>query len=508
MTIRRLRVSKALLGAAIFALAAGYLWWIAGDILEVAGDEGIYLEGGRRIVLGQQPYRDFFVLTGPLTFWIEAILAGFSGMNLPVMRLPLILDAAFLAWAVFWFTSRYINAVYSAGTALAFLVYESRIRLLNVNHRWDSGALATAAIMAALVAQRPGRRALWVLSGALSAAAAWATPSFLIVTLPLLLWSGRQSVRSALALVGGGMLITTTAALYLHSHGALLAMFESLRWTSANYTAANRVTYGSVWAGAAPDVAIWRYLMVTTMEMVPAVLPLAALAGWAWFWRAKDNRADASEILPLVAATAALTLAAWPRWTADTLLHTMAIPWFLCAVLFYRLATPRQRFWCCGAVLLIAATSLAGKVIAPLNYWPRETRVGRLRDPDREGELLEVLERRVQPGESLFSFPYLPSAYFYLNARNPTRYTFLQPGMMNQEDERRAIEELWADPPRWVIYEKFPAEAVFKIWPGSDPARIPMAAMNGYLTEHYRQVDEVTSPGGHVMVMQRVSPNP
>src|ERR1039457_6649650 len=92
---------KALVGAAVFALAFVYLYWIAGDILRTAGDEGVYIEGGRRVALGQLPYRDFFVLTGPLTFWVQGLLARLSGMNLVAMRLVVVFDAAFLAWAVF-----------------------------------------------------------------------------------------------------------------------------------------------------------------------------------------------------------------------------------------------------------------------------------------------------------------------------------------------------------------------------------------------------------------------
>jgi hypothetical protein len=119
------RVPKPLLGIAIFAPAFIYLYWIAGDLLELSGDEGIYLEGGRRIAMGQVPYRDFFVWTGPLTFWIEGVLAHWSGMSLPWMRLPMILDIAFPAWAVYRLTSRYTSPV---GSAFAFLAYESRLR--------------------------------------------------------------------------------------------------------------------------------------------------------------------------------------------------------------------------------------------------------------------------------------------------------------------------------------------------------------------------------------------
>ncbi|MGA3015620.1 MAG: hypothetical protein ABSF62_00780 [Bryobacteraceae bacterium] len=497
---------KPLVGAAVFTLAFLYLYWIAGDILRMAGDEGIYLEGGRRIALGQQPYRDFFAFTGPLTFWMEGALACWSGMRLAVMRLPLILDTAFLAWAVFWLTSRYAGALYSAGTALAFLAYESRIRLLNVNHRWDSSALAMAAIATALAAQRTGRRGLWAASGFLVAAAAWATPSMLVVALPLLFWCGRRGLGSVLAFLGGGALAAGAATIYLQACHALVPMIQSMQWAGANYTAPNRMPYGSiVWDGAKAaglGTMGWSYILTSIYALVPAILPPTALLGWAWHLRGSRNRGEAAEMLPLLAAVVALVFSAWPRWTSNALLYTVALSWFLCALLFYRLTAPRQRFWLCGAVLLASVGSLAAKSMAPLDFLPLETRVGTLRAPADESEFLAALERWIQPGDSLFSFPYLASVYYFLNARNPTRYTFLQPGMMTPEDERRALAELAAAPPRWVIYESWPPQAALKMWPGSNPARIPMDAMNAYLREHYQPVETVTGPWGRVVVME------
>src|SRR5580704_17117620 len=103
--VRDWNEQKPLVGAMLFGLAILYLYWIAGDVLRIAGDEGIYLEGGRRVALGQQPYRDFFAFTGPLTFWMGGALASWGGLNLAFMRLPAMVDAAFLAWVVYWFTS-------------------------------------------------------------------------------------------------------------------------------------------------------------------------------------------------------------------------------------------------------------------------------------------------------------------------------------------------------------------------------------------------------------------
>jgi hypothetical protein len=492
---------RELAGIVFGLLALLYLYWIAHDLLSTAGDEGIYLEGGRRVALGQQPYRDFFVLTGPLTFWLEGILAKAGGMRLDIMRLPVIVEAAFLAWAVYRFLSRYAGVLYSAGAAFAFLACESRLRLLNVNHRWDSAALATGAAVAALEAYRRDRAGPWAVCGALTAAAALATPSMLVLALPFVIWCALAGFRRVLAFAAGGGLVAVSAAIYLQSHHALLPMLGCLRWTASNYASPNRIAYGSFSFASAP-ANIWSYTLAFLWEVIPAAAPVAALVGWMCWWRIRNQRPE-PEILALSAVAAALVFSAWPRWSPDALLHTMSVSWFLSALLLYRATTARQRFWVCGVAIVLSAASVIVKSFAPLDSLPCETRVGTLRDPGGECEYLAGLERWAQPGDSLFSFPYMPSLYYFLNARNPSRYSFLQPGMMTSADENQALEEVRTNPPRWVIYEDFPTEAVMAIWPGSDPARIPMPYLNAYIASHYTTVDRVAGPWGRVAVMER-----
>ncbi len=45
-------------------------------------DEGIYVDGARRILAGQVPYRDFFIVMGPGTFWLQALALRALGMTL------------------------------------------------------------------------------------------------------------------------------------------------------------------------------------------------------------------------------------------------------------------------------------------------------------------------------------------------------------------------------------------------------------------------------------------
>lgn len=504
------RRPRILLGLAVFAISFAYVWWIAGDLFSLGVDEGIYLEGGRRVAAGQVVYRDFFVLTGPLTFWTEGGLARWGGTDIPLLRLPMLLDVAFLAWAVYWLAAQFESQWFAAGLALVFLAFESRPHLLVVKHRWDSAALATAAVLAAVAADRRGSRSLWLLSGALGAAAAWATPSVAWVAVPLLLWAARRGLAPALAWLAGGAAVTAAAAGYLASNHALGPMIEALRWTAANYTQANSVPYGA--PGPLPDAARvavsgwWHQaarLAASAFASLPAVLPAAALGGWAWrLWKRREA-AETRAIVPLLAVTLALVFSAWPRWSSLQLLFVAAIPFTLCGILLHRWMDARRRPALYAAFLLLAALAGFQKIAAAFDYSGFSTRAGWMRGTPEDVEFLEPFERRIQPGDSLFVFPYLPVLYPLLDAHNPTRYLYLQPGMMTAGDEREAIAEVEAGRPRWVVMEELPRESILEVWPRSEPSRIPMEAMHRYLRTHYREVEQVNGKWGAMNILER-----
>jgi hypothetical protein len=120
-----------------------------------------------------------------------------------------------------------------------------------------------------------------------------------------------------------------------------------------------------------------------------------------------------------------------------------------------------------------------------------------------DAEFLEPFERRIQPGDSLFVFPYLPGLYPLLDAHNPTRYLYLQPGMMTAGDERQAIAEVEAGRPRWVVLADISRETVLAAWPRSDPSRIAMEAMHQYLRTHYREVEQINGKWGAMKILER-----
>jgi len=276
-------------------------------------------------------------------------------------------------------------------------------------------------------------------------------------------------------------------------------MIEAMRWTAANYTRANAVSYGFQMAAGSAATFLGRLY-----EAVPAILPpmAVALAGWAW-WRSRGSAAFPKSALPLLAAGLALTLSAWPRWSSLQLIFVSAIPFTLCGIFLNRAFGSRWRPCFYAAMLVCAGVSGAFKAAGAYTNQEFVTRAGFMSGSSEDVEFLEPFERRISTGDTLFVFPYLPALYTLLDARNPTRYSFLQPGMMTAEDERRAIAELDAGRPRWVVLADILPQTVLAFWPGSDPARIPMRAMHEYIQAHYRQVEQVNGKWGAMSILER-----
>ena len=101
-------------------------------------------------------------------------------------------------------------------------------------------------------------------------------------------------------------------------------------------------------------------------------------------------------------------------------------------------------------------------------------------------------------------YPYLPVAYFLTLRKNPTRYSYLKPGMMSDSDEATALAELQAAPPPRVLYYDLSTTLILKLWPHSDPSRLRMLRLEEYLARNYRKTDQVLYRGMPLQVLERV----
>jgi len=131
----------------VFALAASVLFLLCANRLTLNADEGIYLDGALRVMHGQAPYRDFFVHTGPGSYWLYAGVFRLFGATLSHARVPVICEIAAIAAAVFFLTANLTS--YAFGLAITFVVFAFETRdlgMIALNHRWDSSSMAFLAV--------------------------------------------------------------------------------------------------------------------------------------------------------------------------------------------------------------------------------------------------------------------------------------------------------------------------------------------------------------------------
>jgi hypothetical protein len=484
----------------VFIVALLLLWLRFGHWFYLDIDEGIYLEGARRVAASQVPYRDFFVLTGPGTFWLYGAVIRFLGATLANAHFVLCCELASMCAAISWLASRFAGAALAMASALLFLaMLLTSLYPLYITHRWDSNTFALLALVFIWDSESP-TDPRFLIAGVCAAIAAWCTPPMFIVAAALALWIALRAKRGFWQFAAGISLPSLAAVGVLMHEGAFGIMLRTLGWDASNYAAANRISYGalagtfrSFWHPGGTIVALVHY----SDSILPVVLPPLALIGCSIaFWRSASPR----KFLGLLAiASLASLLACYPRFGVAQLLFGSAFFWILCTCAVACLLPRRAHSWLAAGTLLIAASALwAGWPQEPLKRI--ETPAGVLQVSKLHYIQLNDLLTAIKPGESIFVYPYLPSLYFILGANNPTRYAWLQPGMMGPSDVETALAELQTHPPRWIVWHDFTDAFILKNWPSSDRSQLHFPEIEQFFAVNYHVAD----PDGVIPVGYRL----
>jgi len=477
----------------VFLCALAYLGWLAASRFVLAlNDEGIYLDGGLRVLHGQTPYKDFFSLTGPGTFVLEAASLRIFGTTLAAGRMPVVLDIAILTACLFWLVSKLSNQLTASLASFTFLAFVTiGDTAVVANHRWDSSAWAVLAVtLIFAVSERAADEKSKLTAFAAGIAigiASWCTPPVALAAVALgVCLVAYRATRGLSAAYAGGVAVALAAGLiWIISKGALPAMLESLLWSASNYSGANRVWYGSVTGGyanllhAASPVDTAMTIGLLAFLTLPATLPFLSAM---WLWKRPSRN-----VVLLLATGFALILSTYPRWDLNHLTWISAPFYALTAALIARTSFKKPA---AVIALIVAGCCFMVSIQQRLHETIRITSVGSVHGKPADLDVLAMIQARVKPTDTLFVFPYRPLLYFVTGAHNPTRYSFLQPGMFSDSDEAEALSELRAHPPRWVFYTHVPAEAYLRIWPGSDPRRLQMAGIEDFLRQNYEGTEE------------------
>lgn len=232
--------------------------------LKLGLDEGIYLTGASQVARGLVPYRDFFALTGPGTFWFYGIVSKLSGNQLSAAHFVLYAEASAIVACAFYFlmitTKSRVAAWLGAAFLLATIIF-AQYRLY-VNHRWDSlffSCLSVALILAGQSSKRKVR--VVVIAGIVGMLGAVMTPPVLLVQLAVVIaLAWESSERKTVLWYAAGAAVAVACILgYLAITGALAPALSMMEWNRGHYSTPNSVGFGQF----SVDAALTRFNKLT-----------------------------------------------------------------------------------------------------------------------------------------------------------------------------------------------------------------------------------------------------
>ncbi len=494
----------------LFAMVAMTLLVLHGNKVVFTQDEGIILDTAQRVMAGQRPYLDFFGYMSPGSYWLQVLIFKVFGVSLVAGRLLPILDWSVQCALVFRLVDQ-LGTRKSAfvTTGLFFASKLCNAGTLTAQHRLDSGALALGAICLAIDARRSGSNWRWVLSGVLAGAAALCTPSVALVVMATFLWlvfDDRHGRGWNLYLCGVAGIGLAAAAWLLHD-GILVAFVNQLMWLQKNYTAVNLMPYGSVIGGY--QVIIRQGFVPSTFAFflaVPAILPFIVCIGLGIpLWKSKNE--NRSTLLFLIVAMVAMVLTAFPRPDVEHLGYVTALPYALMGIWVARSWSRRLAAYFVTGFAVIPAAFLMNFSLGAMDVKKVGTPVGELRVGSEDGAGMEALMQKVKPGQSLFVHPYMPVLYFLTQTENPTRFSYLAPGMMTSNEEQIAMAELERRPPMQLMYLKWSREEFLRLCPGAGNLSEKFPRIEQWIDQNYTPVEPEIIVSGYKLLRRKEAPS-
>jgi hypothetical protein len=467
-----------------------------------SNDEGIATMGAWRVLRGEVPYRDFFAIETPLSFYVVAPLYALFGVSFTVGRVVTQLLGVALVASVLRLSLRWIPSPLYAAVPLAFLCQAGVGLLPFASHHWFADVFCLASLVAAERALSTDRWVWWPLAGA---AAALAFESLQDQGVLILVGVGlvaalapraEDRLASVFRFLGGAILAGLPLALIVLSRSGVAAAWHDLvvfPLTAYRQTPGNAYgffqPFGEIlaqWTSGA-----WRHAPVFTAaasitSLVLIAAPIAAVPLILWTWRRRGGATTAAALL--LAGVVAFVLTACHRWAPINLQWAAAPPalalgWWLH---HEHEASPRiRRFTTLVACTLLLAFGVfgmgrIGQAMEPRIWSDIDSPAGRTRIPSRATgqlvqEMITTVGQRVPPQDSLLVYGW-PTWGFATLHPCPVRWDgFAPPDFPPGAYGQSAIAEVEDKRVAWVVTPAFDPPT-----PGQPDE------WKGYLVGHYQ----------------------
>lgn len=165
-TVAIARRTSLMRGMLLFVFSAAYFFLFA-KVLWRIGDEGTLVYGAQLVAQGALPYRDFFEVMGPGSFYWLGLFFKLFGTNVIVARAVLLFTSSLTIVLLYWMTRRIYQGPFELLPSIFYLIISFPL-WPGANHHWDSNLFALMAVGAFFLWQDQGRRWFLVLAGVLA----------------------------------------------------------------------------------------------------------------------------------------------------------------------------------------------------------------------------------------------------------------------------------------------------------------------------------------------------
>lgn len=458
--------------SAYFYLFVRVLWRI--------GDEGSIVYGAQLVAEGAIPYKDFFEVMGPLTFfWLGSFFKLF-GTDLIVARGVLLFTGVSTILLIYSLTRRYYKGSFDYLPAVFYIIVSIPL-WPGSNHHWDSNLFCLLAISIFLIWWDKGGLFYLSLSGLISGIASCFMQQkglfiFIIFTILLLVENkfkeqkGINLISKLTALFSGYVFVGILVILFFHiNEGLSELIYANLIWPLSQYEKVNCTPYGyglkelflpgwvsvlnSILPCAVSFIIIGCFLILfLVIILVPMIIVFSFVLERIFL---KEKRFFNLNILPLFLCGIGLWLSELHRMDMPHIIYGSPL---LIILLFLIISTYLKNI---GYTKDIVLGFISICIIFFGTYNALIALNAKEKIITRRGEIycfkkdncLEFLKQNTEEGNWIFVYPYYPMYYFLANVRNPTRYSILMYHINTKAQFYEVINDLEKKNVKYVLWD-------------------------------------------------------
>jgi hypothetical protein len=506
----------------------GWKWWLLilsasaylYTILHVFwryGDEGLVLYGSQLVLEGKLPYRDFFEVFGPGSFYWTGFFFKFFGIHLITARTLLLVTGVTLVLLPMWMTRRICRGPFELFPPVFLLLISIPIWPA-CSHHWDSNLFLFISLTMFLLWQDTGNPFFLSMSGIFSGL----TYCFLQQKGLLLLLSFIVSILiinylkdnhmkilfNLFLILGCYSAVIITVFIFFYINGGLNDMvYDTVLWPFNFYKQVNIVPYGFglrefLWkyyekslsplpSGLAISISssilIFPYLLIFLLPFI--VIGLCFFCIKNKFYR---TRVFNVTTIPYWVVGIALWLSEAHRPDIYHLVWGSPIIFILFYLIMNVIFANRKNILTFTFGVLLITSFTLGMFNLLQSSTAREkivSRRGSFYSYAKDGAL-DFLLRKTKEGEYVFIYPYNPMYYFLADVKNPTRYNNLIYNYHNTGQFEESIAALEQKKVQYILWDTVVAGWNLRRWfPHYKHPEKGSLIMERYIRNNYNLVD-------------------